>query len=518
MVVRARMFGENQSMDVDKRVGVWRYLLPWGLLGLVLWVGLSCTGRVRLECKEEAECPKDRPFCVGALCRQCARDADCQSGRVCQAGTCVVGKEEGDLEIIASTEEQTDAGESLPETEPTPEAEPMPEFDPTEETCDAGNMRACYRGPDTLRGVGACVEGAQTCHVTGRWLACQGDQLPTAERCDDSVDSNCDGRTDEPCCLPATRTLQSIDAAHRGFLVLRMIFSRKGVLFSSSTDQVAAWGRSLDAKPLFVVNPAKGGTPQPVAALALNTDETILATGDYNARVKLWNAETGQEIRELSDPATSNKTAHEGNVQTAIFAQGSMLLTGGDDEVIRVWEADTGQLLGSLKGHLSRIYSMVYHPTRKELYSGADNGAVFRWPITTGDINAIKHTLIKEKMGTVWGLDLHPSGRWLAMGGDKLVIKDLDGVETDRTLALDQAGTVRRVAFSPNGAWLVASLTSNRLFVWDTATWTRQQSDVFEQISGSASGNVLGLAWSADSLRLAAAAVQAIRVWSCPAP
>ena len=118
-------------------------------------------------------------------------------------------------------------------------------------------------------------------------------------------------------------------------------------------------------------------------------------------------------------------------------------------------------------------------------------------------------------MGRVGRVDIHPQGRWLAMGADKLVVKELDNVETDRTLVLEGAGTVRRVAFSPNGAWLAASSTTNRVFVWDTKTWTRQNI-LFGGISGTASENVLGLAWSADSLRLAAAAAQAIRVWSCP--
>lgn len=519
MVLRMRVFGQRSEKATYRGVGhsrsLW-YALCGGLLGLLWWSGLSCTGRVRLECKEESDCSKDRPFCVGALCRQCARDADCQSGRVCRSGTCVVGTQEGDLEIIASTEEQADAGESLPEAEPVPEAEPMPEFDPTEEACDAGSTRSCYSGPSTLKGVGACVEGTQNCHETGRWLACQGDQRPTAERCDDNVDSNCNGRTDEPCCLPGGEgNLKSIEAAHRGFLVLQMLFSFKGVLYSSSTDGVVAWGASLEAKPLFVMNPARGGSQQqPIAALALHRDQKILATGDYNARVKLWEAETGKEIRELIDPSTPNKTAHEGNVQVAIFGQEDTLFTGGDDEVIRAWGVYNGGYLGSLKGHLSRVYSLVYHSTRKELYSGSDSGAVFRWPIG-GDINTIKHTLVKDKMGIVWGLDIHPQGRWLAMGADKLVVKDLDNVETDRTLMLEGVGTVRRVAFSPNGAWLAASTTSNRVFVWDTKTWARQNI-VFSGISGTASENVLGLAWSADSLRLAAAAAQAIRVWSCP--
>jgi len=41
------------------------------------------------ECTVDADCPPDKPFCVGGFCVQCRTDADCPAGQVCQNGTCV---------------------------------------------------------------------------------------------------------------------------------------------------------------------------------------------------------------------------------------------------------------------------------------------------------------------------------------------------------------------------------------------------------------------------------------------
>ncbi|MBW1808474.1 MAG: hypothetical protein JRJ87_09800 [Deltaproteobacteria bacterium] len=60
------------------------------------------------------------------------------------------------------------------------------------ETCQADQQRPC--GPDR----GACQAGTQDC-VDGLWAACQGGIGPAQEICEDSIDNNCDGNTDEDC-------------------------------------------------------------------------------------------------------------------------------------------------------------------------------------------------------------------------------------------------------------------------------------------------------------------------------
>jgi hypothetical protein len=74
--------------------------------------------------------------------------------------------------------------------------------------CIPGEMQSCYTGPLTVRGVGACTDGIQTCDDAvefGAWGECAGSVVPSAEVCDpEGVDENCDGAVNEGCgCDPS---------------------------------------------------------------------------------------------------------------------------------------------------------------------------------------------------------------------------------------------------------------------------------------------------------------------------
>ncbi len=63
-------------------------------------------------------------------------------------------------------------------------------------TCKQGEVRDCYTGQMDTMGVGPCVGGEQTCNASGQWGNCEGQVIPVAESCGDSVDNNCDGAVD----------------------------------------------------------------------------------------------------------------------------------------------------------------------------------------------------------------------------------------------------------------------------------------------------------------------------------
>jgi len=64
-------------------------------------------------------------------------------------------------------------------------------------TCRTDDTRECYMGKKDTIGVGPCVAGLQSCTATGTWTQCEGQVIPVAEYCGDSVDNNCNGATDE---------------------------------------------------------------------------------------------------------------------------------------------------------------------------------------------------------------------------------------------------------------------------------------------------------------------------------
>ncbi len=67
-----------------------------------------------------------------------------------------------------------------------------------DEDCDciSGDTQPCFSGDPVFAGVGACVEGTQTCDDAGKWSACDGEVLPSDEDCD-AIDNDCDASVDE---------------------------------------------------------------------------------------------------------------------------------------------------------------------------------------------------------------------------------------------------------------------------------------------------------------------------------
>ncbi|HJL19202.1 MAG TPA: MopE-related protein [Sandaracinaceae bacterium LLY-WYZ-13_1] len=65
--------------------------------------------------------------------------------------------------------------------------------------CTPGDVRACYSGDPSTRGVGACEDGEQFCVTGGSWsTSCAGETLPeSSEICGNDVDDDCGGAVDD---------------------------------------------------------------------------------------------------------------------------------------------------------------------------------------------------------------------------------------------------------------------------------------------------------------------------------
>lgn len=66
--------------------------------------------------------------------------------------------------------------------------------------CAPFSTRSCYSGAAGTAGVGVCKSGLQTCNAGGTaWGPCTGEIIPGTESCQNSLDDDCDGQTNEGC-------------------------------------------------------------------------------------------------------------------------------------------------------------------------------------------------------------------------------------------------------------------------------------------------------------------------------
>jgi WD40 repeat protein len=196
-----------------------------------------------------------------------------------------------------------------------------------------------------------------------------------------------------------------------------------------------------------------------VKAVAFSPDGRLLASGPVDGNVKFWEVSTGREARVITDC---------GSVTAVAFSpDGRWFAAANMDKVVRVWEAATGREVHTLAGHTGWVTSIAFSGDGRRLASGGTDNAVRVWDVSSGkvELTLAGHT------DRVRSVAFDPSGRRLASGGFDKAVKlwDVaDGREL-RSLAGHEAKVVG-VAFSPDGRSLISADAAKAVRVWDAET------------------------------------------------
>jgi F-box/WD-40 domain protein MET30 len=107
--------------------------------------------------------------------------------------------------------------------------------------------------------------------------------------------------------------------------------------------------------------------------MCLQFDDNILATGSYDCTVKIWDIDTGKEMRALK--------GHTGGIRCLQFDD-TRLLTGSIDKTIRVWNWRTGECVKVLHGHTNGVVCL--HWEDNILASGSMDHKIRIWNFQNG--------------------------------------------------------------------------------------------------------------------------------------
>jgi WD40 repeat protein len=214
-----------------------------------------------------------------------------------------------------------------------------------------------------------------------------------------------------------------------------------------------------------------------------------LVSGGYDGRLIWWDAETHTKIRSVN--------AHRKWVRRVIVTPDARTIaSAADDMICRLWDADTGKQRCELRGHKvetphhypSMLHACSFSADGKLLATADKVGHVVVWDVVTGKQKAAVEAPGMytwdpvqriHSIGGVRSLAFSPDSSRLAVGGMGKVgnIDHLEGrarVEvfdwqtgkrTHEFVVAKFNGLVERLAFHPDGAWLLGAGGANDGFV-----------------------------------------------------
>jgi len=196
------------------------------------------------------------------------------------------------------------------------------------------------------------------------------------------------------------------------------------------------------------------GTPE---ALVEDEEELAEIARDYTAR--LWDVQSGRELRRFE--------GHAGPVFSVAFSpNGQYILTGSGDNTARLWAVRTGQEVRRFEGHTEPVTSVAVSPNGRFILTGSRDTTARLWDVQTArEVRRLIHP------GPVICVAFSPDGRLVLSGCLDNIARVWDpGTARELCQFKGHTGWISAAAFSPDGRLIVTGSADATARVWDMTT------------------------------------------------
>ena len=271
----------------------------------------------------------------------------------------------------------------------------------------------------------------------------------------------------------------------------------------SPDSQLLATGDSNNGVSLWQVSDGQSramfrGHRGWVWTVAWSIDGQILASGAEDQNIRLWDIQSERCLAVLS--------GHQATVRSVAWQpDGHLLASSGDESEIRLWDTRTKAGFKTLQGHTDWVMSVAWSLDGQILASASLDQTVRLWDIQSGRCLKILSGHTQGIWSVVWSLD----GKCLATGSKDQSVKlwDVESGQCLKTLRRYHAG-IFSVAWSPDSRTLVSVGEDQNMTIWDTVN-----GQCLQTLQGE-NNWIWTVDWSANGSMIASGSYdQTMRLW-----
>lgn len=202
------------------------------------------------------------------------------------------------------------------------------------------------------------------------------------------------------------------------------------------------------------------GPTTEICSVRFSPDSKTFAAAGMERKIRRWDVETWQEKSPL--------VGFENTVRSIAFSpDGTKLAAAVVDDTVRIWDLARVGTPISLKGHTDDVTGIDWAGPGKHLFSVSRDGKPIIWNVPAEQALA---TFSRVSESPLLTNALHPTRPLAAAGGYDRWIRVLDISSRSQWTSHSSAGTVRSVAFSPDGRMLAAVGGNGAICLLDLAS------------------------------------------------
>jgi WD40 repeat protein len=193
----------------------------------------------------------------------------------------------------------------------------------------------------------------------------------------------------------------------------------------------------------------------PAVAVAWSPDGKLFATGGSDNAVRLWDANTKEEIASLE--------GHTEQVDAVAFSpDGKRLVSASQDFTARVWDIEKRAPVATLKGHTAAINAVAYSPDGKTIATVSNDGTAGLWETRNYRLRA---SLAHQQ--PVISAAFAGDSETLATGGENGAIWLWSSSRGNQRKRLVQhSGAVRGLAFLTDNSGVISASEDQSIRFW----------------------------------------------------